>query len=86
MVLDTNLLLVGNCVNSLLGVLGHNSVRSVHMEGPLGGGPGQVLGRRRSSLLVGMVLEPWLLAWLLVGVPPRPTTGVWCIGVGHGRV
>lgn len=86
-VLDTNLsrsMLVGNGVNSLLGVLGHHAVRRVHVEGTLGGRPRHVLGRRRPSLLV-RVLEPRLLARLLVGVTPGPSTGV-LVSVGHGKV
>jgi len=84
-VLDTNLRLVGNGVNSLLRMLRYHSVRRVHMEGPLGGWPGHVLGWGGSSLLVGM-MEPGLLAWLLVWVAPRPTTGVRVVRVGHGKV
>ena len=86
-VLDTNLsraVLVGNGVNSLLRVLGHHAVRRVHVEGTLGGRPRHVLGRRRSPLLI-WVLEPRLLARLLVGVTPWPSTGV-LVRVGHGKV
>ena len=81
-VLDTNLLLVGNGVNSLLGVL---HVWMVHVECTLGGWPRHVLGRRGSTLLI-RVLEPRLLARLLAGVTPGPTTGVRGVGVRHGKV
>jgi hypothetical protein len=80
-VLDTNLLLVGNGVNSLLGVL---HVWMVHVECTLGGWPRHVLGRRGSTLLI-RVLEPRLLA-RLVGLLVGPTTGVRGVGVGHGKV
>ena len=82
MVLDTNLLLVRNGVNSLLGML---QVGRVHVEGTPGGWPRHVLGRRGATLLI-RVLEPWLLARLLVGLLVGPTTGVWGVGVGHGKV
>ena len=84
-VLDTNLRLVGNGVDSLLGMLRYHPVWRVHMKCPLGWWARHVLGWGWSSLLVGMV-EPGLLAWLLVGVTPRPTTGVRVVRVGHGKV
>jgi hypothetical protein len=83
-VLDTDLLLVGDGVNSLLGMLRHH-VRRVHVEGTLGRWPRHIL-RWRGSTLVVMVLEPGLLARLLVGIAPRATTGVGGVRVGHGRV
>ena len=84
-VLDTHLLLVGNGVDGLLGVTGHHAVRSVHVESPLAGRPGHVLGRGGTSLLV-RVLEPGLLPGLLAGVAPGPSTGVGGVGVGHGEI